>query len=301
MKVAIIINGISRKKKFFYKSVFPALRDEFGAEVFETQHAQHAIALAAGATEKNFDFVLAAGGDGTLNQVVNGVLKGRETQNQLPAIGVIPLGTGNDFARLCNTRPDAGSIQRLLLENKPKKTDVGKITCRNEDGKIVEQYFLNVCSLGMGPEVVRRLYKSNRSLGPGLTYFKAITETFLTHKAQEVAVTSDRWEWSGRMRVVAIANGQSFGHGLYVGPDALPDDGIFSTFIAGDLPLWKFLLYLQKIKTQKKINDRQFHYNEAGWVEITSPLPCALEAEGEWAGWLPARIEIIGKRIGVLR
>lgn len=299
MKVAIILNGISRKKKFFYREILPALRQYADVHIFETQHAHHALELAAVAAREKFDCVLAAGGDGTLNQVLNGILKDHGEHS--PALGIIPLGTGNDFARMCGIKLDGNQIANLIARNDPRLTDLGKINCCLEHGEKATKYFVNVCSMGMGPEVVKRLMQSDRSLGPFITYLKAITATFFTHRPEEVLAKTTRWEWRGRMRVLAIANGQSFGNQMYIAPDAIPDDGLFSTFLAGDIPLLKFLLCLQKIKGKKKINDHQIIYNECSAIEITAPVPCAIEADGEWMGWLPMKIEILPKRIKFLR
>jgi YegS/Rv2252/BmrU family lipid kinase len=301
MKVAIVLNGISRKKKFFYTSICPSLQQKFQAQVFETRHAQHAIELAASLVDDQYHYIFAAGGDGTLNQVLNGVLRNLPTEMTLPTIGVIPLGSGNDFARMCGLKPDANQICNLIAQNNPKPTDIGKIRCHDEKGKTRDQYFINVCSLGMGPEVVKRLLKSDRSLGPALTYLKAITATFFSHRPQEIMAQSQHWEWRGRMRVLAIANGISFGNAMYIAPDAVLDDGVFSTFLAGDLPLLKFLFYLQIIKNRRKINDHQIAYNTCTFVEVTAPQPCPIEAEGEWMGWLPARIEVLPKQVNFLR
>src|SRR5260221_4968857 len=197
MKVAIILNGISRKKKFFYREVLPTLTQKFEIVVFETQHAQHAIELASTATKEKFDYVLAAGGDGTLNQVLNGILQ-NQNNTIFPTLGIIPLGTGNDFARMCGIKPDANQIANLLLQNNPKPTDVGRINCHDELRKQLTKYFINVCSMGMGPEVVKRLMKSDRSLGPLLTYLKAITSTFFTHQPQEIIAQTQHWEWRGK-------------------------------------------------------------------------------------------------------
>ncbi|MEK6782784.1 MAG: YegS/Rv2252/BmrU family lipid kinase [Bacteroidota bacterium] len=301
MNIGIILNGISRKKKFFYTSIYPALQRNNRVEVFETQHAQHAIELASALVKEfKFDYILSAGGDGTLNQVLNGILL-NPGGNILPAIGAVPLGSGNDFAKMCGLKPDAKQISTLLTQNNPQATDIGKISCHDELGKIRTRYFINACSMGMGPEVVKRLSKSDCSLGPTLTYLKAITLTFFSHQPQEIMAQSQHWEWRGKTRVLAIANGISFGNSMYIAPDALPDDGVFSTFLAGDLPLLKFLLYLQLIKNKKKIKDRQILYNTCTSIDITAPEPCAIEAEGEWMGWLPVRIELQAKKIKFLR
>jgi YegS/Rv2252/BmrU family lipid kinase len=301
MKVAIILNGISRKKKFFYTSIYPSLQQNFKGQVFETQHAQHAIELASNAVNEKFDYILSAGGDGTLNQVLNGVLLNQQNESSLPAIGIIPLGTGNDFAKMCGLKPDANQISNLLTQNNPKPTDIGKLNCRNENGETITRYFINVCSLGMGPEAVRRLLKSDRSLGPTITYLKAITETFFTHKPQEIIVNASNWEWRGKMRVLAIANGKSFGNAMYIAPEALPDDGLFSTFLAKEMPLLKFLMFLQQVKAKKKIKNNLIMYDTCTTIEIIAPEPCPIEAEGEWMGWLPAKIEMQLKRIKFLR
>ena len=301
MKIGIILNGISRKKKFFYTSIYPSLQQNFKAEVFETLHSQHAIELASNAVKEKFDYILAAGGDGTLNQVLNGVLLHQQRENTLPAIGIIPLGTGNDFAKMCGINPNADQISNLLILNNPQPTDIGKLNCKNENGETIIRYFINVCSLGMGPEVVRRLLKSDRSLGPTITYLKAITETFFTHKPQEIIVNASNWEWRGKTRVLAIANGKSFGNAMYIAPDALPDDEVFSTFLAKEMPLLKFLMFLQLVKAKKKINDILIMYNTCTTIEMTAPEPCPIEAEGEWMGWLPAKIEMLPKGINFLR
>src|SRR5688572_20232735 len=99
VKIAIILNGISLKKKFFYKKVLPPLASAFKVDVFETRSKHDAISLASAAVDKAYDVLLAAGGDGTLNQVLNGVLQERENASDFPVVGVFPMGSGNDFAR----------------------------------------------------------------------------------------------------------------------------------------------------------------------------------------------------------
>jgi diacylglycerol kinase (ATP) len=153
----------------------------------------------------------------------------------------------------------------------------------------------------MGPEVVKRLLKNDRSLGPTITYLKSITQTFFTHKPQEISVKTKNWEWRGKMRVMAVANGKSFGNGMYIAKDALSDDGIFSTFLAKEMPLLKFLMFLQLIKAGRKVKDSLITYDTCTSIEITAPDPCPVEAEGEWMGWLPVKMEVMPKRINFLR
>ncbi len=297
--VAIILNGISRKKKKFFRDIYPELAKRFAVKVLETQRVGHAEELASLAAGDGYKFIIAAGGDGTLNQVVNGLL--RYPPNPMPPLGLIPLGTGNDFARMCRLSPSASQLINLLEANAPKPVDIGMITCRGKQGEKVIRHFINACSLGMGPAAVKRLEKSNRALGPAFTYWKAITATFFTHRPEEIHCTTPAWEWRGKIRVLAIANGQSFGNSIYIAPDALMDDGLFNTFIVGDLPLWKFLIYQQTLKSRKKINDPLISYNQAPHVEMDAANPTEIEAEGEFVGYLPASIQMMPSAMHILR
>lgn len=300
MRIAIILNGISRKKNKFYNDFYPPLKSKFDVEVLETQSENHAIELASKATENEIDVILSAGGDGTLHQIINGILTSQH-KKKLPTIGIIPLGTGNDFARTCGIKSDVNQLIQSLEKNKAEPIDIGLVNCVDENGKAVARYFINACSLGMGPEVVKRLKKSDRSLGPSLTYLKAITTTFFTHQPQEILAKSASWEWKGKARVLAVANGKSFGNALFIAPDADTQDGQFNVFVAGDLPLWKFLLYLQTIKSRKKLIDNKLTYGKLNALELTATERCAIEAEGEAIGFLPARISLIPSLITILK
>jgi YegS/Rv2252/BmrU family lipid kinase len=300
LKILIIINGISRKKNFFYREILPALQENFEITLAETAYANHATLLASEALSKGFDCLLSAGGDGTLHQVINGILSTGISET-LPSIGVIPLGSGNDFASACGIATDATSIVNLLKENSPKSTDVGKIFCEDTNGNEIQKYFINVCSLGMGPATVQQMEKSPKWMSADLRYFTAILKTFFTHQPEKILAKSENWEFSGRVRVFAVANGKSFGNKIFIAPDAKMQDGWLNTFLASDLPLAKFLWYLQAIKRSIKITDSKIEYSKVKKVTLSSPQKVLLEAEGELVGQLPARVEILENRIKFFR
>jgi diacylglycerol kinase (ATP) len=298
LKIAVIVNGISRKKKNLYRDLLPRLSEKFSVTVFETQSPLHAIGLAQDACRHPFDVILSAGGDGTLNQVVNGMMQ--SAQASLPVLGALPFGSGNDFASMLGSMGDADTLMQQLEHMKTRAIDVGKIFCRDEEGRDVEKYFINVCSLGMGPATVRRLEQLPRWTGTGFRYYASVLNTFLTHPTEAFDVRTESWTWQGKARVVAIANGISFGNKIYIAPDSKPDDGIFSTCIATDMALPKFLSVLLKLKSGKKADDERIRYNSASELFITSPGRAYIEAEGEMAGLLPARIVVLKGRIQCL-
>jgi diacylglycerol kinase (ATP) len=291
LKILIILNGISRKKKKFYSEILPPLQKKFELTVGETSYSGHAYQLAAEAVTKDFDCILAAGGDGTLHQVINGILTAGAS-HPIPPIGLIPMGSGNDFATTCGLSFNALSIENLLEINQPKPTEVGKISCYDIDGNKVEKYFINACSVGMGPATVQRMEKSPKWLGSNLRYLTSILYTFFAHRPELLNIKTESWEWSGKARVFAIANGKSFGNKIFIAPDALQDDGLFNSFLAGEVPLLKFLWFLQAIKQRKLIRDENIRYSKITTVAISSQEKILLEAEGELVGYLPSMIGI---------
>jgi diacylglycerol kinase (ATP) len=301
LKVAIILNGISLRKKFLYRDILPALTKAFKVEVFETKSRNDATILASKAVEKKFDVIVAAGGDGTVHQVLNGMLQGNETSVNLPSLGIIPIGSGNDFARALNLTANKENIIRLLQNNQPKKIDVGKVLFRkSHDGEETLRYFLNEVGIGMGPEVVRKVDASDRPFGAAVTYYVAIISTFLTFKPIPAKVRTPAWSWEGKVRTLAIANGNYYGHGLCISPDSKPDDRKFGTFICAGVSVLDFIRYSNDLRKGKYVRIPEISYNEAETIELSSPNPCVVEADGEILGYLPAKIGVIERQLSVI-
>jgi diacylglycerol kinase (ATP) len=217
LKIAVILNGISIHKQKFHKRFLPKLTSCFVVDVFETHTKDDAAILASKAADMQYKIILAAGGDGTLNQVINGVINGRESQENLPAIGVIPLGSGNDFARGIDLlRNPVEKLMTLLKKNSPRLIDLGKVQYSRGEKRNCFTYFINVADIGMGPEVVSRVMKSKRAFGSALEYYKNILLTFASYKVIRVNAVTSNWKWSGKLRSLAIANGKYYGHGLCI-------------------------------------------------------------------------------------
>ncbi len=299
-RIAIILNGISLKKKFFYNKILPPLSKLFQVDVFETRTKHDAIGLASKAVDKYYDVLIAAGGDGTLNQVLNGVLRGRDGNSKLPLITVLPIGSGNDFARTLKITTNVNLLMDKLTATKYVNMDIGKIHFQSEEGKEELSYFINVADAGMGPEVVSRMTNSDRAFGSGVAYYMAILSTFFSYKAIEVKVKTPEWQWKNKLRTVAIGNGKFYGHGLCIAPDAKPDDGIFSSFICGDVSVLEFIWYSGDLKNSNKIAHSKVEYSSAKHIELTAKTPCRIEADGELLGFLPATIDILPARIKFL-
>ena len=115
-----------------------------------------------------------------------------------------------------------------------------------------------------------------------------------------VKIKTSEWEWENKLRTLAIGNAKFYGHGLCIAPDAVTDDGIFSTFVCGDVSVLEFIRYSGTLKNSKKIIHPKITYSSAKHVEMTSESPCRIEADGELLGFLPATIDIIPQGIKFL-
>jgi len=299
----IILNGISLKKKLFYHEYLPAISQIFNVEVHETLSKNDAKSLASKFTERYVDVILAAGGDGTLHQVLNGILKGRENESKLPALGVIPIGSGNDFARGAGLKLSVDHTLQILSDFKVRPIDVGLIEFSELPAVQTEKgtaYFINVADIGMGPEVVGNVLRSGRPFGSEVAYYKSILNTFLTYKPMVVRAVTEHWSWEGKLRTLAVANGQYYGHGLCIAPGAIMDDRMFSVFICGNVSVLDFIMHTGTLKKGKNIVMDEVLYKTTTSIEFSSESPCPIEGDGEVLGWLPAKVKMMERQMNFL-
>jgi YegS/Rv2252/BmrU family lipid kinase len=299
VKTVFILNGISLHKKKFLRHFSGDVLRELNAELWETQSKHDGQRLAAQAAGKGAQLIVAVGGDGTLHQVLNGILEDQDIPaERLPILAVLPLGSGNDYARTLGM-PLFPEQWRSLLENRTVKlADVGRI--QYSDSEKRPTYFLNEADVGMGPEVVRRVSSGDRIFGSAVAYYVAILRTFLSYQPQEVQARTKDWQWQGVIRTVAIMKGKFFGNGLGIAPDAVIDDGFFRSFICGGVSVWDFIRFSQTLKQCRKIPHLHVHYQSLTSIELSSPADLAIEADGELVGKLPVTIDLLPSRIRVL-
>ncbi len=293
MKIAVIVNGISLDKKILYSKILPPLQAAFQVDVWETKTTNDAISLASKATDKRYDIIIAAGGDGTLNQVVHGVFSSRENTSYLPIVGLIPIGTGNDFARGSGITTNSHTLIEKIKSASFQPVDIGQVVYTHASGDVGTRNFINVADLGMGPEVVQKVLASDRFFGSQVAYFRAIISTFFHYKPMVVSATSTDWHWQGKLRTLAVANNKYYGQGLCIAPDAKTNDGLFQVFICGNVSVFDFIRYSGKLRRAKKITHPEVRYQQTKHLELTSQSPCAIEADGEFLGWLPATVKIM--------
>jgi YegS/Rv2252/BmrU family lipid kinase len=243
--------------------------------------------LARKAVEDGAALVVAVGGDGTLNEVVNGVAgTGAE-------LATIPLGTGMDFVRTYGIPTRFDDAVRVAAEGSVRTIDAGRVAYRTWSGGEETRLFANVGSVGMSGAVAQRANGMSKALGGRMTFFYALTRVFLSWENTEVTVKLDDAERRARMHDVIVANGVWHGGGMMLAPDARPDDGLFDVVLIGDVGKADFLTTAPKIYKGRHVAHRKVEVLRSKRVEVTADERLPIEVEGEQPGTTPAVFEVV--------
>ena len=299
MNIVFVINNKNNR----LAKVLPRLQHyceqvNLGAMQFHaTLRKKHAIELARQAAENGCDFLVAVGGDGTLHEVINGVMQSDIPAEKYPAIGVLPYGSANDFARTAGITQSIKTLFECIQSNSIQKIDLGKIQVHQTQET---RYFINITGVGLGAEVAQSIERSSSVFGSRFNYFKHIIKGFLKYTKREVRCTGSTWQWKGKLLQMAVANGRYFGNAICIAPDAKISDGQFQVAIFGDLSIWDYLKNLGKLKKGVRINHPQVSYQDSHEVVLESDDSCGIEADGEYVGLAPVTLSILAAAISFL-
>ena len=261
-----------------------------------TKFAGHANNLAEKYAIDGVDIIVAMGGDGTLNEVLNGIMK---VPNNKVILAHYPMGTANDFSKTIGLKKNLEQFLNLLKNKITIPIDVGKVKCQNNEVK-VERYFLNIADAGLGGYVANKLNKSKKLLGGKLTYYKIIIMGILSFKKPKVKIKLGNVNFEGKLMSLAICNGKSFGNGLMISPEAIIDDGKFNITILGDVTIFDYFRNLKKLKRGIKLTHPDIHYYTSDKIYLTTKEKCEIEADGEYVGFGETSFEIYPKSIKII-
>jgi YegS/Rv2252/BmrU family lipid kinase len=272
--------------------------------VSESLYPKNSIAIAQKVAHEN-DYIIAVGGDGTLNEVVNGVMLYHEeypSQN-LPTIGVLPLGTANDFVKSINHKRGIDELLALIKSKQYQQIDIGKLQCFDEDRvSKITHYFINIADVGFGAHVVHKTNSSNSLLGANFKYTKAILSTFLSYKPKQLTMRfDDKPEETNNVLSLIFANGKYFASGLGIAPHAQLSDGKLAITQVGNVSMFDFLLHIGTLKKGEKITHKEAKYFKATRIKVSSDdEDSAVEADGEFIGYLPLKVNVLPLAINFL-
>ncbi len=233
-------------------------------ELHWTERPGHAIELAEQGAKKHA-VVVAVGGDGTLNEVVNGLVENGGT------LGLIPVGSGNDFARAVQIPFTFETALEILLKGKKRKIDVGKAN---------ERYFHNGVGIGFDAWVVHNSLKVKRLRGNAI-YLYSVLRTLMNYKPVPLELS-----FNGAVKIddyfmISVGNGVSMGGGFYLTPDAEIDDGLFDLCLIQNMPVVSILKNLLKVYTGKHKEDPRVEMARTNRLTIESRKPFGVHVDGE--------------------
>jgi diacylglycerol kinase (ATP) len=256
-------------------------------ETLFSERPGHLTELARSAVDGGATLVVAVGGDGTLNEVVNGIA-GLDVD-----VATIPLGTGMDFGRTHGIPTKFEDAVRVALTGTPRTIDAGRVSFRTWGGEDAQRWFANVGSVGMSGAVAQRANGMSKAMGGKATFFYALTRVFLEWENTDVTVRFDGEERRGRMHDVIVANGVWHGGGMMLAPDARPDDGAFDVVMIGDVGKVDFLTTAPKLYKGKHVNHPKIEVVRTARVEVDAAEHLPIELDGEQVGTTPATFEVV--------
>jgi len=265
---------------------------------YSTNAPRHAAELAAQALDDGYRWLVAVGGDGTVNEVVNGCLDPATDRARIPgtAISVVMRGTGNDLRRTLTGARSLGGDLRAIRDGQPQPWDIGKVTYVDNAGRRRQRYFANLASFGISGAIDRRVNHArwSRYAGAKATFLSAALKTLRTYRNPSVNLTVDgRRHDAGPVFLACIANGRYAGGGMQFAPTADPGDGRFDLVVMADIKRGQAVRALPRLYRGTHINEMHVWSKRCTRIEADSDALVLLDIDGEAPGRLPATFELL--------
>jgi YegS/Rv2252/BmrU family lipid kinase len=261
---------------------------EFTRGPFDAAH------LARQAVKSGYECVVAVGGDGTINEVVNGFFENDRAINPQAALGVLPRGTGGDFRRTFGWDLDfEAAVQRLKTPD-TRPFDVGRLEFVAHDGSPAVRYFANICSFGVSGVVDEEVNRTSKALGGRLSFMWGSLKALTRYRDQVVQVSFDGGPAEAMaVTTLAVANGRYFGGGMKVAPEADVSDGLFDVTIWSGYGLRDFVLKGAAVYSGEHVKWRGTRTLRCKDVRADSQERVLIDCDGEQPGRLPCRMTIL--------
>ena len=276
-RIKLIINPIADMGRAWRvaNDLRPILAEYSSVDWAGTVYPTHAIELAKQAAFDGYDMVVAMGGDGTVHEVVNGLMQAPDEKR--PILGVVPIGSGNDFAHILGIPTDPGRAMRVALDGAPSAIDLGLLV--DEHGR--KEYFDNTIGIGFDTIVTLRSHKLPLLRG-FLMYFAAVLQTIiLNHNPVRMQMKLDDETLEQENQMVVICNGPREGGGFLLAPQAKPDDGMFDYAIVRKVGRAMMFRLLPEVMKGTHGRFPQVKMGQCKKVSLISDRPLYIHTDGE--------------------
>ena len=284
--------GASRRR---VAALEASLREALGPLDFETTRGpRDAERLAREGVRSGIERLVVAGGDGTLSEVVTGLMAAKLAD--YVTLGLIPLGTGSDFAKTLGVPRDPEEAVAVIARGATRRVDAGRARFEGPDGGERVAYYANAASFGISGRVTELANRSAKRLGGTATFAWSAIRAIVRHRPVPVTVRVDSETFAeGGLVLGAAANGHTFGGGMRVAPEARPDDGLLDVVAVTGLGAARLLQKLPRLYRGTHLDDAAVAFRRGRIVEAAPVGDDAvpLELDGEPLGRLPARFEVV--------
>ena len=289
-KVMIIINPSSGKEKAeaLLPMVEETLREIYEeVKVCKTKGEGDATVFAEEACQQRFDAVISMGGDGTVNETVNGLAE----KEHRPYFGLVPLGTVNDFARALHIPLDAKEAIEVFKQSKVKKVDIGKIN---------DRYFMNVLAVGAIAEATYNVSAKQKTRFGSLAYVIEGGKALMNKTPFPLTVEHDHGKWSGKAYLMVAAMTNSVGGFEKLAPEARVNDGKLHMFLIKNLSLPLVMTIIPSLFRGEIKNHEEVEYIQTAEVHISSTEELAVNIDGDEGFRLPFRAKVLHDHLRLL-
>ena len=305
-RTVVVVNPNSQGGKLGkrWRDIADTLGRAFPFDDVMTQGPGDATRLTRDALKAGAERVVAIGGDGTINEVVNGFFEDGVAVAPEASFALVPFGTGGDFKRTLGIPVRIDEAAAVIAANKRRRIDVGRLELTASDGGRVTRMFANIASFGVSGVVDRLVNESGKKLGGRLSFMLATARATLSYTNQRVQLVFDgKDRVEATINTVAVANGRYFGGAMKVAPQAEVDDGAFDVISIGDLTFGEIVrsgrkLYAGTHLAMDKVSSRRARVVEAEPIDPGAVVE--LDVDGEAPGRLPARFEIVPSALWVV-
>lgn len=271
-----------------------SLRRELGElDVRHTSGPRDAERIARSAAGSGVERIVIAGGDGTVSEVVTGVLGAG--LGEYVELGLLPLGTGGDLARTMGVPSGIDEAVAALAAGGTRRVDAGRVTFRGRDEKEASSYFLNVASFGVSGLVDELVTRVPQSLGGTVAFALASIRAIVQYRFGDVSIRIDGEPiYDGPVALAAAGNGRYFGGGMKVAPEARPDDGELDFVLVRAMSRLRLLANFPKLYAGTHVQHAVASAHRGRRIEVDGvPGEIWLDIDGEPLGTLPALIEVV--------
>jgi diacylglycerol kinase (ATP) len=303
-KIAFIVNphagnGSTRSNWSYIEAV---ARNRLGHfETHMTQKPGDAVRFAEDAVAKDAGLLVCVGGDGTLNEVINGIMMHEESIRSTVMLGFVPNGTGCDFAR---TLPIPQNIEHAIdtiAGGHARAIDLGRLSFRDHRGHESSRYFHNITSFGLGGEVAQRVNGTTKAFGPFISFMWATLISIFLYGKKRIQIRIDNgFEQEFTVWNVAVANGRYHGGGMWVAPNASLYDGLLNITVIGDLTLPEVFLNLPKLYNGRIYDIDKVTLLTGKKIEALSDQKVLLDVDGEQPGMMPIVIHMVPAALKII-